>query len=354
MQRALELAARGWARTRPNPMVGAVVVQGNEIVGEGWHAEYGGPHAEAVALEAAGERARGATLYVSLEPCNHQGRTPPCTDAVLRAGVARVVVPNTDPNPVAQGGLERLRAAGIEVTTGVQADAARTLNAEFFHRHERRTTFVALKLALSLDGRISARTGTPTEVTGNASRAEVQRLRAGFDAILVGAGTARTDDPLLTARGEPQPRVPPLRVVVDSQASLSADSRLARTAAEAPVVVFCTQAAPEAAVEALRARGVRVHRVPGTGARVDLVAMLRELHAEGVGALLCEGGGELAGELIARELVQRLHLFIAPRFFGSRGVPAFPLEAPPPGAWRLVHRSTHGDDVQLVYDRAAS
>ncbi|MGH7445088.1 MAG: bifunctional diaminohydroxyphosphoribosylaminopyrimidine deaminase/5-amino-6-(5-phosphoribosylamino)uracil reductase RibD, partial [Longimicrobiales bacterium] len=185
MRRALELAARGWARTRPNPMVGAVVVRGDEIVGEGWHAEYGGPHAEVLALDAAGERARGATLYVSLEPCNHHGRTPPCTDAIVQAGIARVVFAAADPNPMAQGGLERLRAAGIEVTTDVERDAARSLNAEFFHRHEQPTAFVALKLALSLDGRLSTHAGTPTDVTGTEARAEVQRLRAGFDAVLI-------------------------------------------------------------------------------------------------------------------------------------------------------------------------
>ncbi len=351
MRRALALAARGWARTRPNPMVGAVVVGEHGVVGEGWHAEYGGPHAEVSALDAAGQHARGATLYVTLEPCNHHGRTPPCTDAVLRAGVARVVIAATDPNPVARGGIERLRAAGIEVTTGVEADAARALNAAFFHHHERQTTFTALKLAMSLDGRLSARAGERTAVTGPAAQAAVHALRAGFDAILVGAGTARADDPLLTARGEPEPHTQPLRVVVDTRASLSLESRLVRTARETPVVLYCTDAAPASAVDALVAAGVRVQRVPARAGRVDLRAVLASLYEQDVHALLCEGGGELAAELLALDLVERLHLFVAPRFLGAAGTPAFALDTPPGGQWRLVQQRAHEDDVELVYDR---
>lgn len=332
-------------------MVGAVVVHDDEVVGEGWHAEYGGPHAEVVALEAAGERARGATLYVTLEPCNHHGRTPPCTDAVLRSGVARVVIATLDPNPVARGGIERLRAAGIEVTAGVEEDAARALNAAFFHRHEQDSTFVALKLAISLDGRLSARAGERTAITGPAANDAVQSLRAGFDAILIGAGTARADDPLLTARGTPQPRTPPLRVVLDSAASLDVSSRLVRTARDVPAAVFCTDRAPGDAVARLEAAGVRVQRVQEHNGRVDAATVLKELYAQGVGAVLCEGGGEVAAELLSRGLAHRLHLFVAPRFLGAAGTPAFPLDVPPPGAWRLVRERVHGSDVELVYDR---
>jgi len=351
MKRALVLAERGWASTRPNPMVGAVVVRDGVVVGEGWHAEYGGPHGEVVALDAAGERARGATLYVTLEPCNHQGRTPPCTDAVLRSGVARVVIAAQDTNPVARGGLERLRAAGIEVVSGVEADAARALNAAFFHYHERQTTFTVLKLALSLDGRLSAQSGERTAITGPAANAAVQSLRAGFDAILIGAGTARADDPLLTARGTPQPRTQPLRIIVDSRARLATSSRLVRTAREVPVVVFCTTDAPEPAVAALEGAGVRVRRVASRAGRVDLRAVLRALYDDGVHALLCEGGGMMAAELLTLGLVERLQLFVAPRFLGAAGTPAFPLAAPPANAWRLVRQRAHGDDVELVYDR---
>ncbi len=351
MRRALELAARGWARTRPNPMVGAVVVRAGDIVAEGWHAEYGGPHAEVVALDAAGENARDATLYVSLEPCNHHGRTPPCTDAILRAGIARVVIATDDTNPTARGGLARLRAAGVEVTTGVEQDAARALNAEFFHRHECATTFTALKLAISLDGRLSARAGAPGDVTGAAARAAVHRLRAGYDAILVGAGTARIDDPLLTVRGEPQPHRQPLRVVIDTRASLSPHSRLARTARDVPVFVFCTDAAPAERVQGLEELGVRVERLPARADRVDLAAVLDALYAAGVHAVFCEGGGKIAAGLLALERVERLHLFIAPRFYGEGGTPAFPLAAALGVRWRLVQQTHHDDDVQLVYDR---
>jgi len=351
MQRALALAERGWARARPNPMVGAVVVRDGVVVGEGWHAEYGGPHGEAAALDAAGERARGATLYVTLEPCNHHGRTPPCTDAVLRSGVARVVIAAHDTNPVARGGIERLRAAGIEVESGVEEDAARALNAAFFHYHERQTTFTVLKLALSLDGRLSAQPGERTAITGPAANAAVQTLRAGFDAILVGAGTVRADDPLLTARGTPQPRTQPLRVIVDSRAGLATTSRLVRTAREVPVVVFCAAEAPEAAVTGLEDAGVRVRRVASRDGRVDLRAVLDALYEDGVHALLCEGGGEVAAELLTLGLVERLQLFLAPRFLGAAGTPAFPLDAPQPGEWRLVRQRAHGDDVELVYDR---
>lgn len=351
MRRALTLAERGWARTRPNPMVGAVVVQDEQVVGEGWHAEYGGPHAEVVALAAAGERARGATLYVTLEPCNHHGRTAPCTDALLHAGVARVVIAASDTNPVAGGGTERLRAAGIEVVSGVEEDAARALNAAFFHHHEKQTTFTVLKLALSLDGKLSARAGERTAVTGDAAGAAVQSLRAGFDAIMVGAGTARADDPLLTARGTPQPRTQPLRVIVDSRASLAISSRLVQTANEVPVLVFCADAAAEEHVAALEQAGVRVHRVAGRNGRVDLRTVLTVLYDSGVHALLCEGGGEMAAELLERGLVDRLHVFIAPRFFGAAGTPAFPLQAAPSGEWKLVRQRAHGDDVELVYDR---
>lgn len=351
MRRALALAARGWARTRPNPMVGAVVVCDGAVVGEGWHAEYGGPHAEVVALDAAAERARGATLYVSLEPCNHHGRTPPCTEAIVRAGIARIVYAVADPNPVARGGVERLRAAGIEVTSGVEVDAARALNAEFFHRHEQQTTFVALKLALSLDGRLSARTDAPSDVTGPAARAEVQRLRAGHDAILVGAGTARADDPLLTVRGELRPRTPPLRVVVDTHATLAPDSRLVRTTDEAPVVVFCTEAAPAANVHALQRAGVRVERVAATARGVDLSSVLERLCADGVRAVLCEGGGAITAGLLALDRIERMHLFVAPRFFGPAGTAAFPLSDVPSSTWRLVQHTALDDDVHLIYDR---
>ncbi|HYR07316.1 MAG TPA: bifunctional diaminohydroxyphosphoribosylaminopyrimidine deaminase/5-amino-6-(5-phosphoribosylamino)uracil reductase RibD, partial [Longimicrobium sp.] len=216
MRRAIALAANGWGRVAPNPMVGCVIVRDGEVVGEGWHTEYGQPHAEVEALRAAGDRARGATAYVSLEPCSHWGKTPPCTDALIAAGVRRVVFGAFDPNPKAQGGAEVLRAAEIEVAGGVEEPAVHDQNAVFFHAHSpagQERPFVALKLAMSLDARIADRDGRSVWITGEASRAEVHRLRAGYDGIAVGIGTALADDPLLTVRGAVEPRVPPVRIV---------------------------------------------------------------------------------------------------------------------------------------------
>ena len=351
MRQALQLAERGWARTRPNPMVGALVVRDGVIVGAGWHAEYGGPHAEVVALEEAGERARGATLYVTLEPCSHHGRTPPCTDAVLRAGLRRVVIAARDPNPIAGGGADRLRAAGVEVTEDIARADARALNAEFFHVHERRAAFVTLKLAMSLDGRLSAMRGAPTAVTGAEAQADVHRLRAGFDVIMIGAGTAHADDPLLTVRGELQPAAAPLRIVVDTRASLPLDGRLVRSARDVPVVVFCGAHAPADAVSRLRAAGVQVKVAASRAGRVDLEAVLAMLHADGVRAVLCEGGAAMAASLLAADRVQRLVLYVAPRFLGADGPPAFESAGmPAQGQWQLRSLDRFGSDVRLVYD----
>lgn len=247
MRRALALAAGGWGRVAPNPLVGAVVVRDGASGGEGFHAEYGRPHAEVEALRAAGEAARGSTLYVTLEPCAHTGKTPPCTDAILAAGARRVVFAASDPNPKAAGGAAALEAAGVEVTRGVEMRAALDLNAPFFHGiagPERPWT--ELKLALSLDGRVADRDGRSAWITGEEARAEVHRMRAGFAAVAVGIGTALADDPQLTARGPVEPRVPPTRVVFDRRLRLPADGKLARTAREAPVWVV---AAPDAPAE---------------------------------------------------------------------------------------------------------
>src|SRR6187551_1305855 len=230
MRRALALAERGWGQTAPNPMVGAVVVRDSAVVGEGWHAHYGGPHAEVEALRAAGEHARGATLYVSLEPCNHFGKTPPCTDAILAAGVHRVVAACADPSPVARGGADRLREAGLEVTLGLEEAAARELNAAFFHALSSDRPFVQLKLALSLDGALADHSRQPGWLTGELARREVHRMRAGSDAVAVGIGTVLADDPELTVRHASPPRVAPIRVVFDTSARLPRTSKLAQTA----------------------------------------------------------------------------------------------------------------------------
>src|SRR3989440_6219963 len=231
MERALDLARRGWGRVAPNPLVGAVVLAGDDVVAEGYHAESGGPHAEVVALRAAGERARGATLVVNLEPCAHRGKTPPCTDAILAAGVARVVAAISDPDPQAQGGAAVLRAKGVIVSIGLLAEAAAALNAPFlFAREQAERPFVALKLATSIDGRIADAAGSSRWGSGAAAREHVHLPRAGFDAIAVGGTTALRDNPQLTVRGVVTPRRPPVRVVFDRRAMLNLGVQLVSTA----------------------------------------------------------------------------------------------------------------------------
>jgi diaminohydroxyphosphoribosylaminopyrimidine deaminase/5-amino-6-(5-phosphoribosylamino)uracil reductase len=353
MRKALRLAERGWGRVQPNPLVGALVVREGEIVAEGYHAEFGGPHAEVAALRAAGERARGATLYVTLEPCAHRGKTPPCTEAIVRAGIARVAFAASDPHTAAQGGALRLAAHGIEVEGGVEEAAARELNAPFFHQHERGGPYVALKLALTLDARVSRRVGERTRITGDSSARAVQYLRAGFGAIMVGMGTVLADDPLLTVRGRVRPRVPPARIILDATARLPVESRLVATTDEAPVWIFCAETADRARTDLLEQRGVRIFRVPDRSGEVALEAVLHVLSDAGIQSLLCEGGARVAVSLLRSALVQRLYLFYAPRVFGKSAVDAFPFEDAESAAaqWRLARSRRYGDDVLLTLDR---
>jgi len=354
MRRAIALAWRGWGRVHPNPLVGAVVVRGGELIAEGWHAQFGEPHAEAVALAAAGERARGATLYSTLEPCAHHGKTPPCAAAIEAAGIARVVYGARDPHPQARGGADRLARAGVEVVGGVEADAVRSQNAAFFHVVERGTVYVALKYALSLDARLGAAPGRATQVTGEAARAEAHRLRAGFDAIMVGSRTALADDPLLTVRGEITPRVPPVRIVVDTAAQLPLRSRLVETAGETPTWVLCAEDAPRDRRIALEGAGVRILAVPRRPDGLALDAALAALWEAGIRSVLCEGGGRLGSALLAEDRVARLYLFFAPKIYGPEGPPAFtsPLPAPVAGGWVRTDLRELGEDVLMVLDRA--
>lgn len=348
MRRALHLAARGWGRVSPNPMVGAVVVHDGHIAGEGWHEEYGAPHAEVNALRMAGARARGATLYVTLEPCNHHGRTPPCTDAILEAGVRRVVYGAADPNATARGGAQRLADAGVEIHGGVGARASRHLNAAFFHAHERGTPWLALKLAQSIDGAIAAAPGVRTQLSGPRAQAETQRLRAGFDAILVGSGTVRADDPLLTVRGAIQPRVPPLRVILATDARIPPEACLLQTLDQAPLHVIHAHADP-ARIAQLNGAGVQTHAVPAGDGGVALRPALGALHECGVHSILCEGGAALGSALAASDLLERIYLFTSPRVLGPHAVRG--LAAPLPGPYRLVETRRLGDDALAVWDR---
>jgi diaminohydroxyphosphoribosylaminopyrimidine deaminase / 5-amino-6-(5-phosphoribosylamino)uracil reductase len=350
MRRALELARRGRVGTHPNPMVGAVLVRDGVVVGEGWHREYGGPHAEVAALAAAGDTARGATLYVTLEPCAHHGKTPPCTQAIIAADVSRVVFAAADPDSHAGGGAAVLRAAGVDVVEGVERDAARTLNAVFFRNHERGAPFISLKLAVSLDNRIAAQQGVRTPITGTEAQHETHTLRAAHDAILVGSGTARIDDPLLTVRGVAA-RTPPVRVIMDTDARLSPAARLVESLASAPVWLVCAEDADTARVRRLEDAGVRIVATPRDGRHLDLHAARRLLGEAGLRAILAEGGSALATALLHAGLVDRLYLWVAPMFLGSAGVPAFELDRPIAG-WRLISAEPYGADLLLTLDPA--
>lgn len=346
MRRALELALEGWGHTAPNPMVGAVVVRNGEIVGEGAHRRYGEAHAEPQALQAAGARARGATLYVNLEPCNHHGNTPPCTDAIRAAGIAEVVAATRDPNPASQRGADRLRELGIAVRVGPLEAEARELNAAFFHAFASDLPWVTLKLATSLDGAIADHTRTPGWLTGEQARREVHRLRAGHDAIGVGLGTVMADDPQLTVREVPPPRRPPLRVVFSRHGRLPLTSRLAQSAHEVPVVVIAQMIDPSYE-HALGELGVEVIMA------ATLRDALRELRRREVRSLLVEGGSRVAAALMSERLVHRLAVFQAPVILGEGALNAF---GAVPGTrasgaprLRVVHRQALGDDLFTVF-----
>ncbi|MGH7531225.1 MAG: bifunctional diaminohydroxyphosphoribosylaminopyrimidine deaminase/5-amino-6-(5-phosphoribosylamino)uracil reductase RibD [Gemmatimonadales bacterium] len=350
MRRALELAWQGWGRVAPNPMVGAVVLRDDATVAEGWHAEYGAPHAEVNALRAAGERARDATLVVTLEPCAHHGKTPPCTDAVREAGIRRVVAAIRDPDPEAGGGLEVLGDAGVAVEVGVCAAEAAAQNGAFLTtRVQTERPFVALKLATSIDGRIADVGGRSQWISGEEARAHVHWLRAGFDAIAIGGTTALTDNPQLTARGTVTPRRPPVRIVFDRRAMLNPGVQVVQSAREVPTWVVASPEAPSANVRVLEGNGVRVFRPE------NLRQAFAQLRLAGIQSLLCEGGGALGTKLLAEGLVDRLYWVQAPVWLGQGAVPAFPgiPEVPLADAprWTVVERRALGADTLLVLDR---
>lgn len=320
MRRAVALARRGVGYTSPNPPVGAVVVRRGQIVGEGYHRRAGAAHGEAEALSHAGERARGGTLYVTLEPCAHHGRTPPCVDAVLASGVARVVIGTADPNPkVAGGGAERLSAAGLSVTTGILARECDKLIAPFRKHVTTGLPLVTLKLAASLDGRIATKTGDSRWISNEASRRFVHRLRAEHDALLVGANTVIADDPELTCRLRGGRN--PVRVVLDGRLRLPLSSRILSAPLVAPTWVVTDRAAPARKLAQLEQRGVDVLRLPARHHEIALPAVLAALGKRGVLSLLIEGGGMLAAAALRAGLVDRLLLFLAPKLIGGDGRP---------------------------------
>lgn len=313
MARALRLAERGLYTTMPNPRVGCVIAQGERVVGEGWHRRTGEPHAEVFALREAGDAARGATAYVTLEPCAHHGRTPPCADALIAAGVARVVAAIEDPFPAVAGtGLARLRDAGVAVEHGVLADAARELNRGFLSRVQRGRPWVRVKLAMSLDGRTALANGASKWITGEAARADVQRWRARSSAILTGVGTVLADDPQLTVRlPDGIDFSPPLRVVLDRAARTPAAARVRD--ASAPTLIVHGRGASVPGVETLA--------VAATAGRLDLDATLRALAQRGLNEVQVEAGPTLSGALVAAGLVDELLLYVAPTLLGDAGRP---------------------------------
>jgi diaminohydroxyphosphoribosylaminopyrimidine deaminase / 5-amino-6-(5-phosphoribosylamino)uracil reductase len=351
MRRALELAERGRGFVEPNPLVGAVVVRDGAAVGEGWHRRYGEAHAEVNAFAEAGDRARGATLYVTLEPCCHHGKTPPCTDAVVAAGVRRVVAAMLDPFPLVAGrGADILRAAGVEFVSGVCEAEARRLNAPYLTLVGQGRPYVHAKWAMTLDGKIATHTGDSKWISNRASRQIVHELRGRVDAILVGIGTALADDPRLTAR-PPGPRTA-LRIVLDSRGRLPTGAHLVRTARETPTLVATTEAMSAAYEDELGRLGCEVLRLPAADGGVSVSGLLAELGRRRLTNLLVEGGGGVFGAFRDAGLIDEVHVFVAPRLAGGSAAPS-PMggrgverlaEALPLSGWQV---STLDGDVYL-------
>lgn len=325
MARALELAAHGAGWTNPNPQVGAVIVKDRRIIGEGWHTAYGKLHAEREALAHCTEDPRGATIYVTLEPCCHWGKTPPCTEAIIEAGIARVVVGAPDPNPLVAGkGFEVLREAGIEVVEGVLVDECRAINEVFFHYIQSGLPLVIAKYAMTLDGKIATRTGASRWITSEAARAKVHEDRHRYAAIMVGIGTVLADDPELTSRISDQETKSPLRVVVDSSSRTPLTSKLVRSAREIPTLIAVAAQAPAERIAALEEAGCEVFvSQVAEHDRVDLLALLAYLGKEkSIDSVIVEGGATLLWSFFAEGLVDRVQAYIAPKVFGGAGAPS--------------------------------
>lgn len=354
MLRAIDLAWRGWGQVHPNPMVGAVILADGAIVGEGHHAVFGESHAERIALEQAGPEARGSTLVVTLEPCSHEGKQPPCVDAVIEAGVGRVVMALVDPNPEAAGGALRLAQAGVEVDSGLLAPEACRQNAGFLHRFRRpERPWIALKLATSIDHRIADGSGNAEWVSGPEAREYVHGLRAGFDAIAVGAGTVRADDPRLTVRGSTRARIAPTRIVFTRSGDIPRDASVIATAGEVPtwLVSVGQDRPPPPSQEPAGSgvAGVRLVHAP------TMEQALADLRSAGITTMLVEGGGGLAGALLEAGLVDRFYWVQSPLWLGADAVPATRALTGAPLAeterWTVIERRGLGQDTLLVMDR---
>ncbi len=350
MHRCLELARRGEGRTSPNPMVGAVVARGDRVVAEAYHRRAGGPHAEVAALRLAGPAARGATLYANLEPCCHYGRTPPCVDAILEAGIRRVVAAHRDPFPLVSGrGFAALRRAGVRVETGLLKDEAERLNERYLVWITRGRPFVMVKAGMTADGRIATATGTSRWITSVRSRALAHALRAAHDALMVGAGTILADDPLLTARRGSGPTAAlwphqPLRVIMDGRLRVTSRMRLLRAARQGRgggVLIYTRRSAPAVRAERLRRAGAEIVALPASRSRtgVDIRAALKDLASRGVTSVMIEGGSELTWSALEARVVDKVALFVAPVIVGGReakGLAGGSGVRTPEGGFRLV------------------
>ena len=323
MALALELAERGRGRVEPNPMVGAVIVKNGRIVGKGYHTKAGLPHAEIKALKDAGSRAKEAALYTNLEPCCHFGRTPPCTDAMKKAGIRQVVAAMVDPNPLNSGkGFDCLRGAGVKVRTGLLKKEAKKLNETFIKFITRKEPFVIVKVGMSLDGKIATKTGESRWITGEKARDYVHQLRREVDGVLVGVNTVLKDDPLLTVRGKGKrkgQKAKPMRIVVDSRAKIPLEAKVLK--GKSQTIIAVTQYASKSRIKALERKGVRVVIVPGKGKAVDLVKLMKELGKSEIASLLIEGGGEIIASAFSSRIVDKVLFFVAPKIIGGRNAP---------------------------------
>ena len=355
LEHARALARRGWGRVHPNPLVGCVIVKDDHVVGEGYHELFGGPHAEIIALEEAKDRAEGATAYVTLEPCRHHGKTPPCARALVEAGISRVVFGARDPGAKSGGGAGLLRDGDVDVHGPTWSDqVGRAEHPAFFHAATHDTPYVAVKLAVSLDSSIAARPGERTQITGPEAGCEVHRLRTGFAAVMIGAGTLRIDNPRLTARTKAVDQSGVRRILLVPDASISSDAAIFEEADESPVHVFVRRGTSEVALERLEKAGAEINPVKTSPAGLDLDDVLRVCSDLGLHSILCEGGAKLANALLQERLVNRLYLFVAPTTLGSDGVPAF-MENARDLIWSDFEPAfppeLHGRDTLIVLDR---
>jgi len=323
MQRAIRLAKRGEGRVSPNPLVGALIVKRGKVIAEGYHRKAGLPHAEVNALNLAGSQSRGATLYVNLEPCAHYGRTPPCSKAIIRAGIKRVVVGIEDPNPLVSGkGIRELEGAGIKTIVGVLEDASRRLNQTYIKYITTKLPYLSLKMAMSLDGKIATKTGSSFWISGEASRSYVQRLRSLNDAVLVGIGTVIKDDPELAVRlkskSQALKKKKVIRIIVDSKARIPLNANVLTKCVDNPTIIATTKYAPLGKIRALKARGAKVVIVKGQKGKVDLGELMKKMGRLQISSILVEGGGNINASFLKEGLVDKVLFFIAPKIIGGR------------------------------------